>query len=111
MVTNNCLVFRATNESEIRFYELLRNNALISVKDICRKVPRKMAYKYMKDLLEMQERLGSQIIEKKAGICSRTSMPIVVLERKMEVELEELPNSTLVFFSKKFILQTSYQNH
>jgi hypothetical protein len=95
-----CLVLRATTESEKTFYELLRCNAVISIKDICRKVPRKMAYKYLKDLLAIQERMGNAIVEKKAGICQKTSMPIILLERKTGIEIDNTPHGTFIYLSE-----------
>lgn len=94
------LVLRTTLETETMFYELLRSNPEISLKDMCRKVPKKMAYKYLKSLLEMQEKLGKVIIEKRAGTCKRTGMPVMILEKKIGIFLESLNDGAFVYFAE-----------
>jgi hypothetical protein len=92
------LVLRTITDSEKRFYGLLRDNVQISIKDLCRKIPGRIVYQYLRNLLEMQGRTSQEIIRRKAGLCDKTRLPIVLLERKISIDVVDFPNCSYIYF-------------
>lgn len=94
------IILKTTIESEKTFYEMLSSSTEVRLKDLCRKLPRNTVYRCINNLLQMQELLGKELITKKAGICKKTSMPILLLERKAEIQVEACPGGAFVCFSQ-----------
>ena len=94
------LALLVSRDSEALFYEMLSRQSQIPLKEFCRKIPRKMLYKYLSQLKLLQETTGIGIFERSASICSITGLPNIIIERKCEICIEKiLDGSALVKFS------------
>ncbi|NQU78804.1 hypothetical protein HQ545_03455 [Candidatus Woesearchaeota archaeon] len=89
----------ATNNSEKRFFELLAGNSQLPVKQFCRKISRKTAYKYIKRLENIQQVTGMKIFERSAIICPITSLPNIIIRQKCQIQLRTSENATIITFS------------
>ena len=92
-----CLIIKTTRNSEKEFYEHLRGNAELSMKELCKKIPRTMAYKYLKDLLSIQKNIGKALIWKKSAVCPKTGMPIILVETNTNIQIEDSGAGWLIF--------------
>jgi hypothetical protein len=90
-----------SRDSEKLFFALMAKNSQVPVKQLCRKISRKMLYKYLKQLQQVQEATGRDIFTRRASICPVTGLPNIVLELNCRVSLEDLPDGaaliTLLF--------------
>ncbi|MBN1544884.1 hypothetical protein JW898_05490 [Candidatus Woesearchaeota archaeon] len=85
--------------SEEAFYTLLAGNSQVPLKHLCRKVPRKMLYKYLSNLKLIQDTTGIEIFQKRAVICPVTGFPNIVIERKCSIKVGQAGEGTsLVLF-------------
>ncbi len=83
------IVILTDRDSEKLFYELLATNRNIAVKKLCRKIPRKMLYKYLKQLDQIQQATGTTIFERKASLCPVTRLPNIIIEVKCIIDSRE----------------------
>jgi hypothetical protein len=83
-------------ESETLFYDLLARNSHLPVKELCRKIPRKMVYKYLSRLKGLQDATGIEIFTRAASICQVTGLPNIVIERKCQIEITQMRESMAV---------------
>jgi hypothetical protein len=80
--------------SEMLFFTLLERNAQIPIKELCRKIPRKMLYRYIKQLSQIQEAAGIQLFTKQASICNITGLPNIVIERIGKISVQQIDESS-----------------
>jgi len=76
--------------SEMLFFTLLARNAQIPLKELCRKIPRKMLYKYLSQLQSIQQAAGISIVSRSASICNITGLPNIVIERKGKISVQQI---------------------
>ncbi|MBW2964648.1 hypothetical protein KY363_04270 [Candidatus Woesearchaeota archaeon] len=82
--------------SETEFYRLLSENARIPIKELCRKLPRTMVYRYLKQLTKLQEESNTKIISTSATICPVSGLPGKVISREKEIQIKRLENDQLL---------------
>jgi hypothetical protein len=90
------IILFISNGSERTFYELLSNNSEIPLKHLCRKVPRKMIYKYLRMLESLQSESGVEIYRRKPVICSITGLPGISIERRCSISLKQVSESETI---------------
>jgi hypothetical protein len=81
-------------ETETLFYDLLAKNGRLPVKEMCRKIPRKMVYKYLNNLSNLQETMAMQIFQRQASICQITGLPNIIIERKCQINIMQINEKT-----------------
>ena len=83
------IVIRLTSNSEREFFKLLESNSSINLKQVYMRISRKKTYKMINLLLNIQNKAGFEIIRKKAGFDEISSLPIIILERKANIWVED----------------------
>jgi hypothetical protein len=81
-------------ESEVLFFTMLAKNVEVPLKELCRKIPRKMLYKYLSQLYQIQTASGMSIIGRNASFCKMTGLPNIIIERKSEIKIEQIADGT-----------------
>jgi hypothetical protein len=84
------LALMVSRDSESLFYELLSKQSSVPLKELCKKIPRKMLYKYLTQLKLLQDTTGIEIFKRSASICSITGLPNIVIERRCEICVENI---------------------
>jgi hypothetical protein len=87
-------------ETETRFYDILAKNGMLPVKELCKKIPRKMVYKYLENLRRLQETTTLQIFQKRASICQITGLPNIIIERKCQINISQINEKTSLVILK-----------
>jgi len=91
------IAIMTARETETRFYDLLARNSQLPMKELCRKIPRKMVYKYLKQLKKIQDASGIEMFARAASICQITGLPNIVIERRCVINVVQLPeNAALI---------------
>ena len=83
------IVMRLTSNSEKEFFQMLENNSEVNLKHIYMQISRRRTYKMIKILFDIQKKVGYEIIRKKTQFDEITNLPIVVLERKASIWVED----------------------
>ena len=86
---NDRIILRLVSESEKEFFRMLEGNVNINLKQIYMQISRRRTYKMINLLFHIQERVGFEIIDKKPGFDEISKLPIVILERKANIWVED----------------------
>ncbi|MFC1741885.1 hypothetical protein ACFL3V_05095 [Nanoarchaeota archaeon] len=76
--------------SETAFFNLLARNCEVTVKELSQKIPRKMLYKYLSNLNNIQAHSGMTIFKKTAIINRITGQPNIAISTLCRIELKTI---------------------
>lgn len=76
--------------SEREFFEIIKGNSCVSLKNLYRKICRKQVFLIIKRLEFLQEHLEINILTKKAEFCKITSMPVINLYFNIKIEINDI---------------------
>ena len=79
-----------SRKSETDFYRLLADNKEIQLKHLCRKVPRTMVYRYLKQLQQIQQETETDLFTASAHICRVTGLPTKQLTFKAVFKIKDI---------------------
>jgi hypothetical protein len=94
---------RLTSFSEKKFFEMIKNDSKVNLKDLCRKICRNQVFKILKRFELLQKHLNTIIFERTAEMCIITGLPIISLKFNMKTEIVELENK------ESFVLISVYK--
>lgn len=86
------IAIMTSRASETEFYRLLAENSRIPIKDLCRKLPRTMVYRYLDKLMQLQQEAGAKIISTTAALCPVSGLPGKVVARENRIQIKKLEN-------------------
>ncbi|MDP2750178.1 MAG: hypothetical protein Q8O89_05075 [Nanoarchaeota archaeon] len=89
----NKIILPLRSLSEKKFFSIMQNNRIVSLKHFYKKMPRKQVYQIMRRLDAIQKCLQSAIFTKKIDYCSVTGKPVIVVYFNSEIKFHKLENN------------------